>query len=92
MSEVMKNFTKAFGVIGSGFGAMTDLVDGIGSSIKEGKDAVLEEINASKYEAKLENAKAAILMKYRACKEISEKMGIPMEDAEKLIDKAMEDD
>ena len=91
-SGIGNNVAKFLGIFGSTAGAVTDVIDGIGSSVREGKNAIMEEISSSKYEQKLENAKQAILAKHKAIKEIADKLGIPMEDAEKLLDKAMGDD
>lgn len=87
---LMANINRTIGAVGSVGGVIGDTVDVFSASITEGKARLVDEISASNYEAKLENAKNRILAKAEAIKEIMSKLNISASEAAKLLEEEMQ--
>lgn len=86
---LMANINRTIGAVGSVGGVIGDTVDVFSASLCEGKNRIVDEISASNYEAKLENAKSKILAKAEAIKEIMSALNISASEATKLLEEEM---
>ena len=82
---MIKNITKIFGVVGSTGGAVADIVEISGKSLKDGLGEVSDFLNEWKEENELDRAKERILARAKTIKELAEKLGVSEDEARRLL-------